>query len=131
MSAEAFAKMSETTYEEFEKVQLEEDYPPPKELLSALKKIVTGSSTSIDAIAKEAATPFLDNIPEDAPEGLPDCSLLWRTLLEAINAFTDKNDQFVDFVIALMRLNNGDNLIKKSPEFDQHMTEFALGSMSP
>ncbi|PVI01373.1 hypothetical protein DM02DRAFT_641888 [Periconia macrospinosa] len=114
--------MSAATYEEFEATQRREDYPPPQELLSALKKLVTDSSTPIEKIAKEAAAPWINNTTEE----YPDFSLLWRTLLEAINAFQDHNDKFVDFVLALTKLPDGDGVFKDLPEFDQHFTEFAL-----
>ena len=128
MSARAFTKMVAQTYSEFERVVRADSYPPPQEVLNALEKLITGSEVPIKNIAVDVAAPFNKNISPDDPSGLPDCSILWRTILEAINAFKEHNDKLVDLVLAIMQLDDGKNPIKASPEFDQHMSEFAISS---
>jgi len=120
-----------TSYDEFLTTQAQDDYPPPPEMLSAFKKLLTDASTPMSAIVKEAASPIIANIPNEESPDWPDCTLLWRTLKEAVDQFTKDNDKLVDFVVELQKLPDGDHVFKQLPQFRNHWTEFGDTSIMP
>jgi hypothetical protein len=54
--------------------------------------------------------------------------MLWRTLSRAVDNFGDLTDRFVDFVVELQKLPDGNQLFKIMPQFRNHWTEFGLTS---
>lgn len=55
---------------------------------------------------------------------LLDCTLPWRTLCRAVDTFADLNDRFVEFIVALHKLPDGDHVFATLPQFNNHWTEF-------
>ena len=53
---------------------------------------------------------------------------LWQILQQAVDLFTDDNDKFVDFIVELQKLPDGDHVFKGLPQFSNHWTEFGYTS---
>ncbi|KAL5115510.1 hypothetical protein ACEQ8H_006573 [Pleosporales sp. CAS-2024a] len=113
-----------TSHDEFLSMQEHDEYPPPPEMLSAFRKLLTAPSIHTSAIAKEAAAPIIANMPNEQDPRWPDCTLLWRTLARAVDTFAASNDRFVDFVVQLQKLPDGDGVFEMLPQFNNHWTEF-------
>ncbi|KAF2638024.1 hypothetical protein P280DRAFT_405719 [Massarina eburnea CBS 473.64] len=78
----------------------------------------------MSAIVKEAASPIIQNIPNEPVPQNPNCDYLWHILEEAVDQFTDDIDKFVDFVVELQKLPDGDRVFEQLPQFRNHWTEF-------
>jgi hypothetical protein len=63
-------------------MQADDDYPPPPEMLSPFRKLLTDPSIPLSAIAKEAVSSIIANLLNGRE---PDYSMLWRTLERAID----------------------------------------------
>jgi hypothetical protein len=111
-------------YVAFLTAQAKDDYPPPPEMLSAFEELFKGASNPMPMIAKKAVSPIIANLPNERDPRWPDCTLLWRTLKESVDQFTENNDRFVDFIVELQKLPDGDHVFKKLPQFREHWTEF-------
>jgi hypothetical protein len=114
------------THDEFLSTQENDNYPPPPEMMSAFRKLFKDPSVPVSAIAKEAASPIIANMPNEQDPRWPNCTLLWRTLARAVDTFTDLNDRFVEFVVELQKLPDGDHVFEILPQFNNHWTEFGL-----
>jgi hypothetical protein len=111
-------------YDAFLAAQAKDDYPPPPDMLSAFEELFKSSSTPMSMIAKNAVSPIIANLPNEQDPRWPDCTLLWRTLKEAVDKFTEHNDKFVDLIVELQKLPDGDHVFKILPQFREHWTEF-------
>jgi hypothetical protein len=112
-------------YDEFLTAQAAENYPPPPELLSAFEELVLDATIPMSKIAKKAVSPIIANLPNEPDPRWPDCTLLWRTLKRAVDQFTEHNDKFVDFIVEIQRLPDGDHVFGILPQFREHWNEFA------
>ncbi|KAH3939849.1 hypothetical protein HBI24_226770 [Parastagonospora nodorum] len=112
------------TPDEFLSFQEHDSYAPPPEMRSAFQKLLTDSSVPMSAIAKEAASPIIANMANEQDPRWPDCTLLWRTLCRAVDSFTELNDRFVEFVVELQKLPDGDHVFAILPQFNNHWAEF-------
>lgn len=117
-----------TNCDEFLTTQAQHDYPPPPEMLSAFRKLLSDPSFPTSTIAKEAISPIIANLPNQKDPRWPDCTVLWRTLVNAVDQFTDCNDKLVEFVVDLQKLPDGDHVFRDPPQFRNHWTEFGYGS---
>jgi hypothetical protein len=118
-----------TNCDEFLFLQEKNRRPLPPEILSAFRKLLSDPSVPESAIAKEAASPVIANLPNEEDPGWPDCTILWRTLTAAVNTFTELNDRFVAFVVKLQKLPDGNQVFKILPQFNNHWTEFGYTCM--
>jgi hypothetical protein len=117
-----------TSHDEFVSMQEHDSHSPPPEMLSAFKKLLSDPSVPASATAKEAASPIIANLPNEKDPRWPDCTLLWRTLARAVDTFTDLNDRFVEFIVELQKLPDGDHVFAILPQFNNHWTEFGYSS---
>jgi hypothetical protein len=118
-------------YHEFLKTQAQKYHPPPPELLSAFRRLFSEPSVPMLKIAREAVTPIIAAIPNE-PDHTPDCDPLWIPIKEAIDQLTEYNDKFVDFVVELQKLPDGDHFFKVMPQFRGFWTEMVgHGTGSP
>jgi hypothetical protein len=115
---------SKTQYEKFLTAQAKDDYPPPPEMLFAFEELFSGASIPMSKIVEKAVSPIIANLPNEQDPRWPDCTLLWRTLKEAVDQFTEHNDKFVEFIVELQKLPDGDSVFKILPQFREHWTEF-------
>jgi hypothetical protein len=122
---------STANYEEFLEAQAKDAYPAPSEILSAFRKLFFDPSPSMPAIVKEAASPIIQNIPNEPVPQNPDCVYLWRTLQQAVDQFVNDNDKFVHFIVEMQKLPDGNHVFKRLPQFRNHWTEFGYTSTTP
>jgi hypothetical protein len=118
-------------YDEFLTMQAQKHYPPPPQILSAFRKFFSEPSTPILAIVKEAASPIIANLSNEADPTWPDCGPLWRILKEAVDQLTEYNDKFVAFVVELQKLPDGNHVFKSMPQFANHWTEMVGSGTDP
>lgn len=115
-------------YEAFLQAEASDADPPPPGIISAFRKLFLDASPSMPLIAKEAASRIIQNIPNEPVPHNPDCAYLWRTLQQAVDQFSDDNDEFVNFIVALQKLPDGHHVFKDLPQFSNHWTEFGYTS---
>jgi hypothetical protein len=115
---------SVTQYEKSLTAQAKNDYLLPSEMLSAFEELFLGASILMLKIAKKAVSRIIAHLLDEQDPRWLDCTLLWRTLKEAVDQFTEHNDKFVEFILELQKLPDGDSVFKILPQFREHWTEF-------
>jgi hypothetical protein len=116
----------DSEYETFITAQSQKKYPPPTNMLSALKSLLADPSTPPSSAAREAVSCF---IKESNPD--PDYTSLWPLLFATIEKFTDQNDRLVDFVAELQSLPHCNGAFARLDGLSEYMTEFVFDCMSP
>lgn len=66
--------------------------------------------TPTTAIAKEAVSPIIQNLPDEECADWPDDLSLWQILKAAVAELTDYNDRFVEFTVEVQKLPDGDRV---------------------
>ncbi|KAF7114424.1 hypothetical protein CNMCM5793_008728 [Aspergillus hiratsukae] len=115
----------DSEYETSIMAQSQKKYPPPTNMLSAIKSLLADPSTPPSRAAREAASSF---IKESNPD--PDYTSLWPLLFAAIARFTDQNDRLVDFVLELKSLPDCNGAFSRLDGLSEYMTEFVFDCRS-
>ncbi|RHZ57496.1 DUF3632 domain-containing protein [Aspergillus thermomutatus] len=111
----------DSEYETFITAQSQKNYPPPKNVLSAMKSLLADPCTPPSRAAREAVSCFVEESNSN-----PDYTALWPLLFAAIGRFTDQNDRLVDFVAELQRLPDCNGASGRLDGLSEYMTEFVF-----
>ncbi|KAI9931377.1 hypothetical protein ASPWEDRAFT_169780 [Aspergillus wentii DTO 134E9] len=107
-------------YDTYVAASVNPKYPPPTELVLALKSLVT-TSTPAEDVARQSVSGFIEGTQSHPYPGA-----FHGLLFALIRKYTEQNDRFVDFIVALETLPDPTGEINQLAGFNEYMTEFAF-----
>lgn len=112
-------------YDTYVAASVNPKYPPPTELVLALKSLVT-TSTPAEDVARQSVSRFIEGAQSHPYPGA-----FHGLLFALIRKYTEQNDRFVDFIVALETLPDPSGEINQLAGFNEYMTEFAFDCKCP
>ena len=112
-------------YEAFFKVKSEDGWPPPAQMIHALRSLMINPSLPASEVAQQAASLY---IQQSDPN--PDYTSLWPLLFDAIERFTEQNDRLLEFLVEFQRLPDHNGAFHILNGLTEYLVEFVFDCRS-